>query len=112
MEMIEYAREITETFSRCQTRQADIETGIMDYVQLKSEIWDENDDTGLTEFLAEQDTESELCFTKVEELRYKKLVIFAQSKAILAPAPVQVSRLTSSAAQHITPIETPASKTL
>ena len=33
--MIEYAREITETFSRFQTRQADIETGIMDYVQMK-----------------------------------------------------------------------------
>ena len=36
--MIEYAREITETFSRCQTRQTNIEKGIMDYVQLRSEI--------------------------------------------------------------------------
>ena len=62
--MIEYAREITETFSRCQTRQADIELGIVDYVQIKSEIWDEKDETGLTELLAEQDTESEHCFTK------------------------------------------------
>ena len=82
--MIDYAREITETFSRCQTRQADIELGIVDYVQIKSEIWDENDDTGLKEFLAEQDTESELCFTKVEELRSKNLVILARSKAIVA----------------------------
>ena len=90
----------------------DIELGIVDYVQIKSEIWDEKDDTGLTEFLAEQDTESELCFAKVEELRVMNLVILAQSKEILAQAPVQVSRLTSSAAQHITPIETPASKTL
>ena len=58
--MIEYAREITETFSRCQTRQADIETGIEDYVQMKSEIWDVNDDNGLTELITKQDAESEL----------------------------------------------------
>ena len=34
--MIEYAREITETFSRCQTRQTDIEKGIVDFVEMKS----------------------------------------------------------------------------
>ena len=39
----------------------------MDYVQMKSEIWDINDDTGLTAFIAEQDVESDLCFTKVEK---------------------------------------------
>ena len=74
----------------------------MDYIQLKSEIWDVNDDNGLTEFITEQDAESELCFTKVEKIRYENLVIFAKCKAILAPAPVQVSRLAPSTTQHIT----------
>ena len=85
--------------------------GIVDNVQRNSEIWDFNDENGLTEFITEQDAESELCFTKVEKIRSDNLVIFAKCKAILAPAPVQVSRFTSSAAQHITPIETPGSKT-
>ena len=44
--VIKYAREITENFSRCQTRQVDIETGMVDSVQMKSEIWDVNDDNG------------------------------------------------------------------
>ena len=51
--MVEYAREIVENFSRCQTRQIEIEKGIVDYVQMKSEIWDINDDTGLTAFITE-----------------------------------------------------------
>ena len=46
--MIDWAREITEIFLRCHTRQGDIELGIVDYVQIKSEIWDEKDNTGLT----------------------------------------------------------------
>ena len=60
--MIEYAREITETFSRCQIRQADIETGIVDYVQMKSEI-------RANRIHHWQDAESELHFTKVEKIR-------------------------------------------
>ena len=76
--------------------------GIVDYIQMKSEIWDVNDDNGLTEFITEQDADSKLCFTKVEKIRSENLVIFAKCKAILAPAPVQVSRLAPSTTQHIT----------
>ena len=53
--MVEYAREILDNFVCCQTRQTDIEKGIVDFVQMRSEIWDIKDDTGLTAFIAERD---------------------------------------------------------
>ena len=37
--MVEYARNILDNFTRCQTRQAEVEKGIVDLVQLKTEIW-------------------------------------------------------------------------
>ena len=98
--MVEYAREILENFARCQTRQIEIEKGIVDYVQMRSEVWDINDDTGLTAFIAEQDVESELCSTKVDKIRSDNLVIFAKCKSILALAQVQISRLIPSTHTH------------
>ena len=46
--MVEYAREILDNFACCQTRQTEIEKRIVDYIQMKSEVWDINDNTGLT----------------------------------------------------------------
>ena len=39
----------------------------MDFVQMRSEVWNINDETGLTSFIAEQDLESDLYSTKVEK---------------------------------------------
>ena len=44
--MVEYAREILDNFVHCQTRQTEIEKGIVDFVQMRSEVWDINDDKG------------------------------------------------------------------
>ena len=62
--MVEYAGEILNNFVRCQTRQTEIEKGIVDFVQMRSEVWNINDDTGLTAFIAEQDLESDLYSAK------------------------------------------------
>ena len=62
--MVEYARDILDNFTRCQTRQTEIEKGIVDLVQMKTEIWDINEETGLIAFIAEQDVESDLYYTK------------------------------------------------
>ena len=45
--MVEYACEILDNFARCQTRQTEIEKGIVDFVQMRLEVWDINDDTGI-----------------------------------------------------------------
>ena len=100
--MVEYAREILDNFVRCQTRQTEIEKGIVDFVQMRSKVWDINDDTGLTAFIAEQDLESDLYSTKVEKIRSDNLTIFAKCKVILAPAPIQTSRLIPPTNPHIT----------
>ena len=41
--MVEYARNMLDHFICCQTRQAEIEKGIVDLVQLRTEVWDVND---------------------------------------------------------------------
>ena len=41
--MVEYARNMLNNFICCQTRQAEIEKGIVDLVQLRTEVWDVND---------------------------------------------------------------------
>ena len=74
--MVEYARNMLNNFICCQTRQAEIEKGIVDLVQLRTEVWDINDETGLEAFISEQDTESELYYTKVKKIRSENLVIF------------------------------------
>ena len=74
--MVEYARDILDNFTRCQARQTEIEKGIVDLVQMKTEIWDINEETGLTAFIAEQDAESDLYYSKVEKIRSENLVIF------------------------------------
>ena len=50
--MVEYARNMLNNFICCQTRQAEIEKGIVDLVQLRTEVWDVNDETGLETFIS------------------------------------------------------------
>ena len=100
--MVEYARDILDNFTRSQTRQAEVEKGIVDLVQMRTEVWDINDETGLTAFISEQDAESDLYYTKVEKIRSENLVIFKKCKSIIAPAPAQTSRLTPATNPNIT----------
>ena len=37
--MVEYARNILDNFTRCQTKQAELEEGLVELVELKTEIW-------------------------------------------------------------------------
>ena len=74
--MVEYARDILDNFTCCQTRQTEIEKGIVDFVQMRTEVWDINDETGLEAFISEQDAVSDLYYTKVEKIRSENLVIF------------------------------------
>ena len=78
--MVEYARDILDNFTCCQARQTEIEKGIVDLVQMKTEIWDINEETGLTAFIAEQDAESDLYYAKVEKIRSENSVIFEKCK--------------------------------
>ena len=100
--MVEYIRNILDNFTRCQTRQAEVEKGIVDLVQLKTEVWDINDDTGLETFISQQDAESDIYYTKVEKIRSDNLVIFEKCKSIIAPATAQTSRLTPATNPNIT----------
>ena len=74
--MVEYARNMLDHFICCQTRQAEIEKGIVDLVQLRTEVWDVNDETGLDTFISQQDAESDIYYTKVEKVRSDNLIIF------------------------------------
>ena len=67
--MVEFARNILDNLTRCQTKQAEVEKGLVELVKLKTEIWDINDDTGLETFIAQMDAESDIYYTKVEKSR-------------------------------------------
>ena len=69
---------------------------------MKTEVWDINEETGLTAFIAEQDAESDLYYAKVEKIRSENSVIFEKCKSILAPAPAQTSRLIQATNPNIT----------
>ena len=82
--MVEFASDILDHFTRCQTRQAEVEKGIVDLVQMRTEVWEINDESGLEAFISEQDAESDLYYTKVEKIRSENLVIFENCKSIIA----------------------------
>ena len=98
--MVEYARYILDNYTRCQTKHAEVEKGLVDLVQLRTTVWDINDETGLEAFIFAQDAESDLYYTKVEQIRSENVVIFEKCKSIIAPA--QTSRLTPATNPNIT----------
>ena len=44
---IEYYSNLLDTYARCQAKHLEVEEGFADLVELKTEIWDINDETGL-----------------------------------------------------------------
>ena len=100
--MVEYARNILDNYTRCQTKQAEVEKGLVELVELKTEIWDINDDTGLETFIAQIDSESDIYYTKVEKVRSDNLIVFEKCKSLLAPAKAQTPRQAQATNPNIT----------
>ena len=70
-------------------------------VEIKTEIWDINDDTGLEAFISQIDSESNIYYTKVEKVRSDNLIIFEKCNSII-PATAQTPRLTPATNPNIT----------